>query len=75
LTGTSANPAGAQGCAAISQLHNSIRDNVDLIIDAGNLAGGPGSTVVDVTGQTPVVLRPGAVTEDDLLDAWQRLKE
>lgn len=72
LTGTSANPAGAGGCAAISQLHNSIKDNVDLILDAGSLAGGPGSTIVDVTGERPMVLRHGAVAEDELMSAFQR---
>lgn len=74
LTGTSANPAGAQGCAAISQLHSSIKDKVDLIIDADTLAGGPGSTVVDVTSERPVILRHGTVAEAVLMTAWQRSK-
>ena len=34
---------------------------VDLILDAGPLKGGVGSTVVDVTGETPVILREGEV--------------
>jgi L-threonylcarbamoyladenylate synthase len=71
LTGTSANPAGAGGCAAISQLHVSIREKVDLILDAGTLAGGPGSTVVDVTGERPLVLRHGAVAEEVMMAAFE----
>lgn len=71
LTGTSANPAGGQGCSAISQLHGSIREKVALILDAGTLAGGPGSTVVDLTGERPMVLRSGAVDEDALMAAFE----
>jgi len=71
LTGTSANPAGGAGCSAISQLQDSIREKVALILDAGTLAGGPGSTVVDVTGETPIVLRRGAVAEDALMAAFE----
>ena len=36
----------------------------DLILDAGSLAGGAGSTVVDATGEKPVILRQGAVPGD-----------
>jgi len=71
LTGTSANPAGAEGCAAISQLHGSIMEKVDLVLDAGTLAGGPGSTVVDASGERPMVLRRGAVGEDALMAAFE----
>lgn len=35
---------------------------IDLLLDGGATAGGPASTVVDVTGDAPRVLRQGAVT-------------
>lgn len=37
------------------------RDGVDVVLDLGERASGPGSTVVDVTGPMPVLLRAGAV--------------
>ncbi|MRR35872.1 threonylcarbamoyl-AMP synthase, partial [bacterium] len=40
---------------------------VDLILDAGPLKGGVGSTVVDVTGETPVILREGEVTKHEIV--------
>ena len=40
---------------------------VDLVLDAGILAGGPGSTVVDISGDIPVVLREGAVSGDKIM--------
>jgi L-threonylcarbamoyladenylate synthase len=61
LTGTSANLSGQPGCASISELDQAIADGVDLILDAGRLAGGQGSTIVDVTVHPPVVVREGAV--------------
>jgi L-threonylcarbamoyladenylate synthase len=69
VTGTSANMSGEAGCAAIDDISSAVIDAVDLVIDAGPLDGGPGSTVVDVTGSTPEILRHGALAADDILSA------
>lgn len=61
LTGTSANLSDQPGCASISELDQAITDRVDMILDAGRLAGGQGSTIVDVTVNPPFVIREGAV--------------
>jgi L-threonylcarbamoyladenylate synthase len=61
MTGTSANLSGQPGCADIADLDPAVSAAVDLILDAGRLEGGPGSTVVDVTVSPPVILREGAV--------------
>ncbi len=66
ITGTSANISGQPGCSDILQLAPSIAERVDLILDAGALAGGKGSTVIDVTEHEPRVLREGAVSERDV---------
>jgi len=39
-----------------------LNDRIDIVIDAGSTDVGIESTVVDVTGDTPTILRPGAVT-------------
>jgi L-threonylcarbamoyladenylate synthase len=44
--------------------------SVDLILDAGTLEGGPGSTVVDVTGEVPHILRQGAVPAADIMKGF-----
>lgn len=41
-------------------------EEVDLILDGGPTTHGVESTVVDLTGDTPVVLRPGAITFEAL---------
>jgi L-threonylcarbamoyladenylate synthase len=39
----------------------SLGDNVDIVLDGGACATGLESTVLDVTGAVPVVLRPGTI--------------
>lgn len=67
ITATSANMSGRSGCADIAKLDTEIAESVELILDAGPLAGGPGSTVVDVTLDPPRILREGAVEGEKLL--------
>ena len=67
LTGTSANISGQPGCYRSADLDPAIADQLGLILDAGTLIGGVGSTVVDVTVTPPEILREGAVTGPDVL--------
>ena len=68
ITGTSANLSGSPGCHQISDLAPELAHQLDLILDAGPLEGGRGSTVVDVTeGERPIILREGVVTARDIM--------
>ena len=67
VTGTSANLSGSPGCRQIKDLDSQVANNLDLILDAGPLEGGSGSTVVDVTEDTPRILRVGQVQEREIL--------
>lgn len=70
ITGTSANLSGRPGCHQIGDLEPGVAHQLDLILDAGPLAGGRGSTVVDVTGADgPVVLREGVISARDIMIA------
>lgn len=66
ITGTSANLSGSAGCFQIDNLDTRIADRVDLILDAGPLRGGTGSTIVDATGDTPLILREGEISKEDI---------
>jgi L-threonylcarbamoyladenylate synthase len=68
VTGTSANLSGRAGCRRAQDLEPQIAGQLDLILDAGPLMGGVGSTVVDVTVDPPRILREGAVTALDVLN-------
>jgi len=69
ITGTSANVSGQPGCHRINDLPPAVAHRLDLILDAGPLEGGRGSTVVDVSGDDPRVLREGVVLEKEILAA------
>lgn len=61
LTATSANLSGEQELADPAEVAALFEGKVDLIIDGGLAPGGRASTIVDVTGPAPRVLREGAI--------------
>lgn len=71
LTATSANLSGEPGSVRVEDFSDAVLRQVDLILDAGPLEGGAGSTVVDVTGEVPVVLREGVVAARRITAAWR----
>ena len=62
ITGTSANLSGKIGCSAISELSPDVAEDADLVLDAGPLAPGNGSTVVDAAFEGVRLLREGALS-------------
>lgn len=66
ITGTSANRSGRPGCSDIADLDPLLAANVDLVIDAGPLIGGAGSTVLDLTAAPFKILREGAAPRSEL---------
>jgi L-threonylcarbamoyladenylate synthase len=71
ITGTSANISGHIGADKSPDADSLIADKVDLLLDAGPLKGGGGSTVVDVTKDPPVILREGIVPAGDIFRLFQ----
>ena len=69
ITATSANVSDYPGCSDLAQLNPVIRHGVDLLLDAGPLEGGAGSTVLDLTVHPYKILREGAVGRDELAAA------
>ena len=57
LTGTSANLSTKPGCRRIGDLEPHLARQLDAVLDAGDLKGGNGSTVVDVTAGLTRILR------------------
>lgn len=67
ITGTSANQSGMPGAADIRAVGASLLSRSDLVLDAGPLKGGTGSTVVDLTENPPRLLREGAISTENLM--------
>ena len=61
LPTTSANRSGYPEARDANEIHEQLGDGVDLILDGGPSRRGSPSTVVDVSGQQPRILRPGAL--------------
>lgn len=73
LIGTSANLSGAGACAAVKDLDPAVLEAAEMVLDSGPLSG-KASTVVDVTGRAPEILREAAVPAADILDAFRRFQ-
>ena len=69
MTGTSANISGQGGCSKVADLDPGLVQDLDLVLNAGVLKGGAGSTVVDAVSSPPTVLREGAVSKEQLMSA------
>jgi len=61
ITATSANISGEGGISSAKEVLHVLGDRIDALIDGGDTPGGPGSTVLDVTCDPPVVLREGII--------------
>ena len=68
LASSSAQQAGTPPIALAGQLDACDIDSVSVVIAAGDLVAGNGSTVIDCTGQNPTVLREGALNTPELMD-------
>ena len=63
LTATSANISGKMLTYSIEEVQNQIpHDKFDLIINGGTIPPGPPSTVIDLTGEKPQIVREGALS-------------
>lgn len=69
ITGTSANLSGQSGVSDLRNLDSTLFQKVDLVLDAGPLLGGSGSTVVDVTPKKCRVIREGIIPVEQVFAA------
>ncbi|MBU0726377.1 MAG: threonylcarbamoyl-AMP synthase [Alphaproteobacteria bacterium] len=65
----SANPSGKVSPTQAQHVRNLLGDRLALVLDGGACAIGVESSVVDATGDRPVLLRPGGVTLEALEQA------
>jgi len=69
ITGTSANLSGQPDLLDLIALETQLGGLVDHIIQAGPVPAGTASTIVDVTGDEPRLIRQGAISIEDVLEA------
>ena len=73
IVGTSANLSGKPSPLTAGEVYSQLGDKIDLVIDGGRCPGGMESTIVDVTGETPIVLREGAISREELKQVCQSI--
>lgn len=72
VTAPSANRFGHVSPTTADHVRTELGGAVDFVLDGGLCAVGVESTIVDVTGEVPSILRPGGVTREDLEAALGR---
>jgi L-threonylcarbamoyladenylate synthase len=67
LTSTSTNVTGERPCTSVDEIERTLGPGIDLFLDAGSLVESKPSTVLDVSGPRPRLLREGVITLEQLL--------
>ena len=65
----SANPFGYLSPTTAQHVDEQLGDKIDMVLDGGTCRVGVESTVLDMTGKRPIILRPGGISYEELLAA------
>jgi L-threonylcarbamoyladenylate synthase len=66
LIGTSANLNSKPSALTAEEVNYQLGNEIDYVLDAGRCPGGTESTILDVTGEIPVLLREGAIPRGEI---------
>ncbi len=66
LAAPSANSSGYPSPTRAEHVYYDLEGKIPLIVDGGSSQVGIESTVLDIRGEKPIILRPGGITSDDL---------
>lgn len=74
IAAPSANTSGRPSPTTAQHVWQDMEGKIDMILDGGPVGIGLESTIVDVTGEIPTILRPGAVTLEMLKEVLGDVK-
>lgn len=66
IAAPSANTSGRPSPTTAAHVADDLWGRIDMIIDGGSVGIGLESTIVDLSGETPVILRPGYINQEML---------
>lgn len=75
IAAPSANTSGKPSPTTANHVAKDLTGKISGIVDGGETGVGVESTVVDVTGEIPVILRPGGVTREEIEQVVGEVKE
>ncbi|WP_425446186.1 L-threonylcarbamoyladenylate synthase [Dethiothermospora halolimnae] len=73
IAAPSANISGKPSPTESSHVIQDLSGKIDMVIDGGNTGVGLESTVLDLSGDIPTILRPGGITIEDLLTVFDKV--
>lgn len=73
IAAPSANISGKPSPTYAKHVIEDLNGKIDMIIDGGSTGVGVESTVLDISTEIPVILRPGGVTREDLLTVFEQV--
>ena len=72
IAAPSANTSGRPSPTQASHVEEDLGGRIDMIVDGGPVGIGLESTIVDLSEQVPMILRPGYITQQMLSDALEQ---
>jgi L-threonylcarbamoyladenylate synthase len=75
IIGTSANISGQPAALTAEEVEQQLGGKIDFIINGGKCPGGKESTVVDVTHESPIILRQGIIPSHEIDKAYKEYLE
>jgi L-threonylcarbamoyladenylate synthase len=75
IIGTSANISGQPAALTAEEVGQQLGGKVDFIINGGKCPGGTESTVVDVTHESPIILRQGIIPSHEIDKVYKEYSE
>jgi L-threonylcarbamoyladenylate synthase len=75
IIGTSANISGEPPALTADEVRQQLGGKIDFIINGGKCPGGKESTVVDVTHESPTILRQGIIPSDEIDKVYKEYLE
>jgi L-threonylcarbamoyladenylate synthase len=69
LAVTSANLSGQSNPLSAEDVLSQLDTRIDLVLDGGKVTGGIPSTIVDCSVEPPVIIRHGAISDEDIMAA------
>ncbi|MPZ93534.1 MAG: threonylcarbamoyl-AMP synthase [Propionibacteriales bacterium] len=75
LAVSSANRTGLPAATSVDAAEEMLESAVEIYLDAGEAPGGVASTIVDVTGEVPRVLRAGALSLEQLREVVETTED
>jgi L-threonylcarbamoyladenylate synthase len=75
IIGTSANVSGQPAALTAEEVEQQLGGKIDFVINGGKCSGGKESTVVDVTHESPIILRQGIIASYEIDKAYKKYLE